>query len=136
MPIAEGVPAGRLAAFRVLVVGAGISGILMAIRLAEAGVACVVVDKNDGLGGTWFENVYPGCRVDVANHFYCYSFEPNPDWSEFYSRQPEIRAWLERCADRHGIRPSLRLHTEVESAAWDEDAALWRVVLRGRDGTR
>ncbi|MFM7737354.1 MAG: flavin-containing monooxygenase [Alphaproteobacteria bacterium] len=136
VPIAEGVPAERLAAFRVLVVGAGISGILMAIRLAEAGVACVVVDKNDGLGGTWFENVYPGCRVDVANHFYCYSFEPNPDWSEFYSRQPEIRAWLERCADRHGIRPSLRLRTEVESAAWDEDAALWRVVLRGRDGTR
>lgn len=136
VPITDGVPDSRIADFRVLVVGAGVSGLLMAIRLADAGVPCLVVEKNDGVGGTWHENVYPGCRVDVANHFYGYSFEPNPDWSEFYSRQPEIRDYLESCADRHGIRPLLRLRTEVESAAWDEEAALWRVVLRDRDGTR
>jgi 4-hydroxyacetophenone monooxygenase len=136
VPIADGVPTSRIADLRVLVVGAGVSGLLMAIRLADAGVPCLVVEKNDGVGGTWHENVYPGCRVDVANHFYGYSFEPNPEWSEFYSRQPEIRDYLERCADRHGIRPLLRLRTEVESAAWDEAAGLWRVVLRGRDGAR
>ncbi|MBU6282985.1 NAD(P)/FAD-dependent oxidoreductase [bacterium] len=136
VPIADGVPAARLAAFRVIVVGAGVSGLLMAIRLADAGVPCLVVEKNGGVGGTWHENVYPGCRVDVANHFYGYSFEPNPDWSEFYSRQPEIRDYLERCADRHGVRPLLRLRTEVESASWDDDAGAWRVVLVGHDGSR
>lgn len=134
VPLGVGVPGERKRAFRVLIVGAGMSGLLMAMRLGEAGIPHVIVEKNDGVGGTWFENTYPGCRVDVANHFYCYSFEPNPDWSEFFCRQPELRAYFEGCADRRGLRPHLRLRTEVVSATWDDAAALWRVVVRGPDG--
>src|SRR4029077_12012229 len=70
----DAVPAGRRTSFRVVVIGAGMSGLLAAIRLEEAGVPYVVIEKNDAIGGTWIENTYPGCRVDIANHFYCYSF--------------------------------------------------------------
>ncbi|MEN8182685.1 MAG: NAD(P)/FAD-dependent oxidoreductase [Myxococcota bacterium] len=121
--------------FRVLVIGAGMSGLLAAIRLEEAGIPYVVVEKNPKLGGTWYENTYPGCRVDVANHFYCFSFEPNHDWSEFFSRQGELQAYFERCADDYGVRPHIRLETEVTGARFDEARSSWTVRLRTRDGT-
>lgn len=119
---------------RVLVIGAGMSGLLAAIRLEEHGVPYDVVEKNDAVGGTWLENSYPGCRVDVANHFYCYSFEPNPDWTEYFARQPELQAYFERCATKYGVRPHVRFRTEVVSAAWDEARSVWDVRLRGPDG--
>ncbi len=119
---------------RVLVIGAGMSGLLAAIRLEEHGVPYDVVEKNDAVGGTWLENSYPGCRVDVANHFYCYSFEPNPDWTEYFARQPELRAYFEGCATKYGVRPHIRFRTEVVSAAWDEARSVWDVRLRGPDG--
>lgn len=132
--LGDGIPAERRERLRVLVVGAGMSGILMAIRLREAGIPHLVVEKNDGVGGTWYENTYPGCRVDVANHFYCYSFAGSADWSEFYCRQPELRRYFEDCTDRFGVRPNLRLGTEVLAATWDDDGATWRVHLRDRSG--
>jgi 4-hydroxyacetophenone monooxygenase len=107
------VPEARKRAFHVLVIGAGMSGVLAAIRLEEAGIAYTVVEKNPTVGGTWYENRYPGCRVDVANHFYCYSFEPSHDWSEFFSRRDEIQAYFERTADRHAVRENIRFETEV-----------------------
>ena len=70
------------------------SGVLAAIRLEEAGIPYTVIEKNPAAGGTWYENHYPGCRVDVGNHFYCYSFEPNNEWTEFFARQPELRGEL------------------------------------------
>jgi 4-hydroxyacetophenone monooxygenase len=66
----------------VVVIGLGMSGLLAAIRLQEAGIPYTVVEKNAGVGGTWWENRYPGARVDVGNHFYCYSFEPSDHWTE------------------------------------------------------
>src|SRR5579864_407829 len=75
-------PRGR--AFHVLIVGAGMSGILAAIHLGNAGIAYTIVEKNADVGGTWFENVYPGCRVDNPNHMYSYSFAPNHDWPHHY----------------------------------------------------
>ena len=87
----DGGARGAAAAFRVVVIGAGMSGLLAAIRLEQAGIPYVVIEKNDGVGGTWLENSYPGCRVDVANHFYCYSFAPNHDWPEFFSQRHELR---------------------------------------------
>ena len=74
--------------FPVLVIGCGQSGLLAAIRLRQAGIPFTVIEKNPGVGGTWWENTYPGARVDVGNHFYCYSFEPADHWSEFFARQP------------------------------------------------
>jgi len=128
------VPAERKQAFHVLVIGAGMSGILTAIRLEEAGLPYTVVEKNPSVGGTWWENRYPGCRVDVANHFYCYSFEPSHDWSEFFSQRDELQAYFERTTDRHGLRPKIRFETEVVGARWDEAAAQWQVRLRTPDG--
>jgi 4-hydroxyacetophenone monooxygenase len=120
--------------FHVLVIGAGMSGLLAAIRLEEAGIPYTVVEKNGAVGGTWFENSYPGCRVDVANHFYSYSFEPNHDWPEFFSQRRDLFAYFERCADTHGVRPRIRFETEVRSARFDEETSRWEVRLRTRDG--
>ena len=78
-------------AFPVVVIGCGQSGLLAGIRLQEAGIPFTIVEKNAGVGGTWWENSYPGARVDVGNHFYCYSFEPSDDWTEYFARQPELQ---------------------------------------------
>jgi len=121
--------------FHVVVIGCGMSGLLAAIRLGEAGIPYTVVEKNPAVGGTWFENRYPGCRVDVGNHFYCYSFEPNHEWSEFFARQPELQAYFERCLDKYGVRDRVRFDTEVVAAHYDEASRRWQVRTRARDGS-
>ncbi|MYF31186.1 MAG: NAD(P)/FAD-dependent oxidoreductase [Gammaproteobacteria bacterium] len=118
--------------FHVLVIGAGMSGILAAIRLKEAGVSYTVVDKNAGVGGTWFENRYPGCRVDSPNHTYSYSFAPE-DWPQHFSPQRVLLEYFERIATEHGIRDNIRLSTEVIEARY-EDPGAWRVKVRDSDG--
>ena len=127
-------PQRALEGFKVAVIGAGMSGLCAAIRLREAGIPFEVFEKNGAVGGTWHENAYPGCGVDTPNHFYSYSFEPNHAWPDFYSKRDELQAYFERCADGYRVRPSIRFHTEVVSAAWDEAAELWRLVVRGPDG--
>jgi len=127
-------PAARTA-MHVVVIGAGMSGILAAARLAQAGIPYTVVEKNPDVGGTWFENRYPGCRVDVGNHFYCYSFAPNDDWTEFFARQPELQRYFADCVDAYGLRANIRFGSEVVRAVWDEPGATWRVEVRGPDGT-
>ncbi len=121
--------------FHVLVIGAGMSGLLAAIRLQQAGIPYTVVEKNEAVGGTWYENTYPGCRVDIANHFYCYSFEPNHDWSEFYSQQEELQAYFEKCADKYEVRDHIRFRTEVVRARFDPKQAVWKTTLRGPNGS-
>lgn len=130
----DAVPAAAREGFMVAIIGAGMSGLLAAIRLEEAGVPYVVIEKNDAVGGTWLENGYPGCRVDVANHFYSYSFAPNHDWSEFFSRQPELRDYFARCAGEYGVRDKIRFRTQVVSARFDEQRSRWTLRLRGTDG--
>ena len=112
----------------IAVVGAGFSGLGAAIGLKQAGYEdFVVLERGDDLGGTWHWNTYPGCGCDVPSHLYSFSFAPNPDWTRTYSRQPEIRAYLHRCADQFGVRPYVRTDTAVESATWDEDTGRWQV---------
>lgn len=112
----------------VAIVGSGFSGIGLAINLRRAGVEdFAVFERGDGVGGTWHYNTYPGCACDVPSHLYSFSFAPNPDWSRTYSRQPEIRAYLERVVDQFGVRPSIRLNTEVLGASWAEDRKRWRI---------
>jgi len=118
----------------VLVIGAGMSGVLAAIRLEEAGLDYEIIEKNAGIGGTWYENHYPGARVDIGNHFYCYSFEPNHGWSEYFSRQPELRDYFERCAERYGVASKVQFGTEVTTLRWSEDEAKWLAELRTEDG--
>jgi len=126
----DAIPRDQRARFQVIVIGAGMSGLLAAIRFEQAGLPYVVIEKNDQLGGTWLENTYPGCRVDVANHFYCYSFEPNHDWPEFFSQRNELHQYFTRCADRYDVRRRIRFGTEVVAAHWDETAARWIVRVR------
>ncbi len=122
-------------AAHVVVVGAGMSGILAGIRLGRAGIPYTIVEKNPVTGGTWAENRYPGCRVDVGNHFYCYSFAPNDEWTEFFARQPELQRYFEDCAREFGVVEHLRDSTEVQRAVWDEADATWTVTVRAADGT-
>lgn len=122
------------AALPVVVIGAGESGVLAGIRLKQAGIPFTIIEKNAGVGGTWYENSYPGCRVDVGNHFYCYSFEPADHWTEYFAQQPEIRAYFEEVANRHDLWSSIRFRTEVVRSVWDDDAGLWHVTVRTHDG--
>src|SRR3990172_10214639 len=128
-------PAEAKSRFFVLVIGAGMSGLLAAIRLKEAGIPYTVIEKNPAVGGTWYENSYPGCRVDIANHFYCYSCEPNHDWPEYFSQRKDLFAYFERCADAYGVRPRIRFETEVVSARFDAESSRWKVVVRPRAGS-
>ena len=122
------------AKMKVLIIGAGMSGLLSAIRLTQAGVDWEIVEKNPDVGGTWFENTYPGCRVDSPNHTYSYSFEPNHHWPNKFSTQDVLLEYFQRTADKHGLREKIRFETQVEEARWDESANQWKVTVRGKDG--
>ncbi|MFZ6004339.1 MAG: flavin-containing monooxygenase [Actinomycetota bacterium] len=120
--------------WRVAIIGAGMSGLLAAHRLRQAGVDVIILEKDDEVGGTWYENTYPGCRVDVPNHFYSYSFAQSSDWPQFFSTQSVLLDYFRRCADDLGLRPHIRFGTEVIEARFDEGDERWRVTTRGPDG--
>ena len=116
----------------VAIIGSGFSGLGTAIKLLQEGrTDFVVLERGDDVGGTWHYNTYPGCACDVPSHLYSFSFAPNPDWSQTYSAQAEIRAYLRRCADQFGVRPFIRFNTEVTGARWDEQARRWRLETSG-----
>jgi cation diffusion facilitator CzcD-associated flavoprotein CzcO len=113
---------------RVGIVGAGFSGLCMAIRLKQEGIEdFVVLERADDVGGTWRDNTYPGCQCDIPSALYSFSFAPNPDWTRFYPLQSEIREYLRRVAREYGVLPHVRFGHEVQGAAWDEDARRWRL---------
>ena len=118
----------------VVVVGAGVSGLCLAHKLDQLSIPVTVVEKNPAVGGTWFENRYPGCGVDTPNHFYSYSFAPNPGWRHYFSSRDELHDYLERCADDFVLRERLRLATRVRSAEWNEQARRWSIEIEGPDG--
>ena len=122
------------AAHKVLVIGGGMSGVLAAYRLREAGIEFVVIEKNASVGGTWFENRYPGARVDVGNHLYSYSFEPAHHWTQYFSQQEELQQYFEGVIDHHDLRSHIRFNTEVRSAVFDESAGQWRVTTEDAGG--
>ena len=109
-------PTEHAAGIPVLVVGCGESGILAGVRLKQAGIPFAIVEKNAGPGGTWWENSYPGARVDVANHFYCYSFEPNNDWTHFFAEQYELQDYFTQVMNKHDLAEHVRWNTEVLAA--------------------
>lgn len=122
--------------FPVVVVGCGEAGLLAGIKLKAAGIPFTIIEKQRGVGGTWLANRYPGCRVDIGNQYYAYSFEPLDHWTHYFSEQPEILQYLNDVAVRHDITPDVRFNTEVTGANWDEGSATWRVELRAADGTQ
>jgi cation diffusion facilitator CzcD-associated flavoprotein CzcO len=116
----------------IAIVGAGPGGLCTAIRLRQAGFErFVILEKSEGLGGTWHHNRYPGCACDIPSHLYSFSFEPKLDWSRPYASQPEILAYLEHCAEKYGLLPYCRFGCGVASARWDERRARWTLRLEG-----
>ena len=113
---------------RFVVVGAGMAGLLSAIKLREAGFTDITVyEKADRLGGTWRENTYPGIACDVPSHLYTYSFAPNPDWSHVFSPGAEILGYLEAVAKRHGVAGLVRYGADVRRLEYD--GSRWRIEL-------
>jgi cation diffusion facilitator CzcD-associated flavoprotein CzcO len=112
----------------VLIIGAGFAGLCMAIRLKQAGIeSFTLLERAQDIGGTWRDNLYPGCACDVQSHLYSYSFAPNARWSRMFAGQAEILEYLRRCADRYGIRSHIRFGQNVTCARFDEARGLWTV---------
>jgi 4-hydroxyacetophenone monooxygenase len=119
--------------FSVGIIGGGESGLLMGIRLRQAGVPFVIYEKNTDVGGTWFENQYPGCRVDCNSFFYSYAFARQV-WNEYYGHARDVQAYFAKVAKDGGIWDQIRFETEVTRAVWQEDTAAWEVTFTGPSG--
>ncbi|OBK72796.1 monooxygenase [Mycobacterium sp. 1274761.0] len=124
----------RRPAPRVVIIGAGFGGLAAAVALRRRGIDDLrIVERSDGVGGTWRRNVYPGAACDIGSHLYSFSFAPNRTWSRTYPRQPEILAYLEAVADDFDLRRHLVLNTEVRRVVWQSDAFRWTVELADGD---
>jgi cyclohexanone monooxygenase len=116
------------------IIGAGPGGLALGIMLSRAGFDnFTIFDREDGVGGTWRINTYPGLACDVKSHLYSYSFDLNADWSRLWSGQPEILGYFQRCADKYGLGPHLRLRTEITAAQWDSYAQQWCLTTASGD---
>jgi len=115
---------------RIAIIGAGPGGLCMGIRLKQAGFEdFVILDKADGVGGTWFHNRYPGCAVDLPSFLYSFSFERKYDWPRPYAPQSELLAYMEGVAEKYEMLPHCRLGDGVSRVEWQEDEACWRLEL-------
>lgn len=120
--------------FSVAVIGAGLAGIAASYRLEQAGVSYKVFEKNPDVGGVWWENVYPGCRLDTPNFAYSYSFAQKQDWPEQFSRQSEIQNYVSTVADATSVRKHIAFETEVVAMVYDDAAAHWQIETRDKNG--
>ncbi|NBE96688.1 NAD(P)/FAD-dependent oxidoreductase [Nonomuraea sp. KC401] len=113
----------------IVIIGAGLAGVCMAIKLKAAGHHdFVILEKAGDLGGTWRDNTYPGCACDVPSHMYSYSFDLNPGWSRMFAPQQEIHDYLRSCADRHGVTPHIRYGRYVTALEYDDARRDWTVT--------
>lgn len=119
----------------VVIIGAGPSGIATAVALRRLGIPFTIVERSESIGGVWAHNDYPGAGVDTPAHIYSFSFAPRRGWSQFYAKQPEIKAYFDGVADQFGIADEIRFSTEVLQCRWNEDAKSWDVEVGTRNGT-
>jgi cation diffusion facilitator CzcD-associated flavoprotein CzcO len=116
----------------IVIIGAGFGGIGMGIALKKAGFGdFVILEKSDELGGTWYDNQYPGCACDVPSPLYSYSFELNPSWSRLFAPRREIWEYLRMCARKYGVDEHIRYGRRVEHMDWDEDSGRWHIAIAG-----
>ncbi|MEV6279686.1 NAD(P)/FAD-dependent oxidoreductase [Nocardia sp. NPDC051832] len=114
----------------VLIVGAGFGGIGAAVQLRKAGIEdFLIIDKNDGIGGTWWANTYPGVAVDIPSIYYSFSYEPPKQWSRMFAPGAEVQRYAEQVVDSFGLRSRIQLGTGVVAGVWDERQHVWRVEL-------
>ncbi len=114
----------------VAIIGAGFAGLGAAIRLRQRGTSFIVFERAGEVGGTWRDNIYPGCACDVPSHLYSFSFAPNPHWSRVYSTQPEILAYLQKTVGQFDLSPYIRYHTEIIRTAFSEENGYWTLTDR------
>ena len=133
--LAAAVEHGAAEDYEVVIIGAGMSGLGTAAKLKAAGVKFTILEKNDNVGGTWYENTYPDCGVDTPNHYYSYSFQRNNNWSGYFSKRDELFSYFDTCADEFGVREHIRFGAEVSRAAYDEEACVWRIVFTDASGS-
>ena len=127
--------AGAEAAHEVVILGAGMSGLCMGVQLRRAGITnFVILEKSAGVGGTWWDNRYPGAHVDVPAPLYAFSFAPNPGWRRRFAAAPEIQAYMQRVARRFGVVPHIRCGQRIVETRFDEADGRWRITLA--DGRR
>lgn len=118
--------------YETVILGAGMSGLCMGIQLKQAGRHdFVMLEKSAGLGGTWWDNSYPGAQVDVPAPLYSFSFEPNPQWARRFATAAQIQAYMQHCADKYRIRPHLRLGRRISAARFDDTAGEWLIDVEG-----
>ncbi len=121
---------------RIAIIGTGFAGLGVAIKLLQAGHDdLVILERADDVAGTWRDNTYPGCMCDVPSHLYSFSFAPNPEWSHVFSPQPEIRAYLRRCAEDFDVIRHVRFGHDVTGATWDDVAQHWDITTSKGDLT-
>src|SRR6187402_245173 len=117
----------------VVVIGAGVAGLYQLHRLRELGFDVIGLDRNADVGGTWFNNRYPGCRFDSESYTYGYSFSADLleewDWSEHFAAQPETLRYLDHVADRFDLRRSIEFGCSVETLTFDDLTATWALGL-------
>jgi len=121
--------------FKVLVIGAGLTGLAAGIKLEEAGYEYVTIEKNSEVGGTWWENRYPGVGVDTPSHFYSYSFEINPEWHQYHPHGEDMQNYLLFVADKYDLRRKIRFQTTVTELQFDDARNWWNVTVRNKDGS-
>ncbi|KAH8805119.1 hypothetical protein F5884DRAFT_735997 [Xylogone sp. PMI_703] len=122
---------------KIITAGAGFGGISLAraVNVGQLpGATLTVYEKDAGIGGTWWENRYPGCACDVPAHIYQFSWAPNPNWSAFFAPQKEIQNYFESVVDQHGLRPYIKLSHKVTEAKWIEERQVWQVKIVKTDG--
>jgi cation diffusion facilitator CzcD-associated flavoprotein CzcO len=117
----------------VAIVGAGFGGLCAAIRLRDSGVqSLVILERSHEVGGTWRDNVYPGCACDVPSHMYSFSFAPNKEWTRPYPQQKEIQDYILRVTDSYALRPLIRFNTDVQAMRWIAEKECWQIEISGQ----
>lgn len=120
----------------VAIIGAGLSGLGMGAALRRAGIHdFVILERAGDIGGTWRDNTYPGIGVDIPTFAYQFSYELKPDWSRVFAEGNEVKGYIDDYADKFGLRPHLRLKSEVSARTWDEESQVWRLSVNGDELT-
>ncbi|OCK72846.1 FAD dependent oxidoreductase [Lepidopterella palustris CBS 459.81] len=125
-------PKEIITSHKVVIIGAGLSGIAAAIQLKRLGIPYVVIERQENLGGTWLWNSYPECRVDTLSYLFQYKFEKNYKWPEFFAARQDTLNYLEHVAAKYGVKEDFQFNKEVVAAVWDEASSSWQLKVKNK----
>ncbi len=135
-PTVASQPLNPPADFHVVIIGAGVTGVLAGLKLDQMGLpSFTILEKNPEPGGTWWQNSYPGCRVDTPSLLYSYSFAPDRGWPEHFSHQPDLLNYVKDIVTTHNFGDRLQCNTSVEAMTWNDENATWELDIRRHDGS-